>query len=178
MFGWVVALACYQPFWSLFGRQYLAYDTSYTWGAWLWNMPVLYVIWGTGILGFTAIYVWSTAIFGARFSNLTHRGIITNGPYRWTKHPAYIAKNLSYWMIAVPFMAQGTADEALRHCLLLLGVNGLYTLRAKTEEWHLSRDSDYVAYAVWIKDHGLFRWVRHVPVLCLLAYRVPKPMAA
>lgn len=38
-----------------------------------------------------AIYAWATIMFGGRFSNLTHRGIITNGPYPWTKHPAYRA---------------------------------------------------------------------------------------
>ena len=117
-------------------------------------------------------------IFGARFSNLTHRGIITNGPYRWTKHPAYVVKNLSWWMISVPFMAQGAPDEVLRHCLLLLGLNGIYALRAKTEEWHLSRDADYVAYALWLEAHGMFRWIRHLPVLCHLAYRAPKPSLA
>ena len=160
MTGWVVALVCYEPFWSLIGRQYLAYDTPLKWGGWLWEMPILYGLWGSAILVLTAIYVWATVIFGARFSNLTHRGIITNGPYRYTKHPAYIAKNLSWWMISVPFMASGTPDVALRHCLLLLGLNLVYWLRAKTEEWHLSRDPDYVAYARWIEMHGIFRFIR------------------
>jgi hypothetical protein len=54
---------------------------------------------------FSIIYVWSTAVFGLRFSDLTHRGIITNGPYRWVKRPAFLTKNLSWWMISVPFIA-------------------------------------------------------------------------
>ena len=165
MLGWVVALVCYEPFWSLIGRQYLAYDGDYKWGAWLWNTPTLYSIWGSAILLLVGIYVWATISFGARFSNLTHRGIITNGPYAWTKHPAYVAKNLSWWLISIPFVVHGAADETLRHCVLLLGLNGIYLLRAKTEERHLSRDPDYVAYAQWIKAHGMFRWVRHVPLL-------------
>lgn len=173
MLGWAVALVCYEPFWSLFGRQYLPYDTGYAWGAWLWNTPVLYGIWGTAILVLTAIYVWATVTFGARFSNLTHRGILTNGPYRWTKHPAYISKNLSWWMISIPFMAQGTPDETLRHCLLLLGLNAIYAMRAKTEEWHLSRDPDYVRYALWIEENGMFRWIRHLPVVRYFTYRGP-----
>lgn len=171
--GWMVALACYEPFWSLIGRQYLSYETGYMWGAWLWNTPLLYGMWGTLILLLTAIYVWATVIFGARFSNLTHRGIITNGPYRWTKHPAYVTKNLSWWMIAIPFMAQGAAGETLRHCLLLLGLNLIYVMRAKTEEWHLSRDPDYVAYALWVERHGMFRFVKTLPVLRYLSYRAP-----
>lgn len=160
LLGWAAALACYEPFWSLFGRQYLAYDSGVTWGRWLWDYPLAYGVWGGMILVLVAIYVWATVIFGARFSNLTHRGIITNGPYRWTKHPAYIAKNLSWWLISAPFLSQGGPGEALRHCLLLLGLNGLYLLRARTEEWHLSRDPDYRRYAQWIDRHGLFRWAR------------------
>jgi protein-S-isoprenylcysteine O-methyltransferase Ste14 len=173
MLGWAVALMCYQPFWSLIGQQYFSYETGYPWGAWLWDTPVIYGIWGTTILVLVSIYVWATVIFGARFSNLTHRGIITNGPYRWTKHPAYVSKNLSWWLLSVPFVVQSTTAEALRHCLLLAGLNFIYLMRAKTEEWHLSRDPDYVAYALWMEEHSLFRFVRRVPVLRLLAFRVP-----
>lgn len=173
MLGWAVALMCYEPFWSMVGRQYLAYESNFKWGAWLWDTPVLYGIWGSGILLLVIIYVWATVAFGARFSNLTHRGIITNGPYRWTKHPAYVAKNLSWWMISIPFMAQGSPAEALRHCLLLLALNGIYVLRAKTEEWHLSRDPVYVDYARWVEEHGMFRFIRHLPLLSCLTYRVP-----
>ena len=177
MFGWIAALVCYEPFWSLIGRQYLAYDTGRPWGAWLWNTPIAYGLWGGTILALIAIYVWATVIFGARFSNLTHRGIITNGPYRWTKHPAYVAKNLSWWLLAVPFVAQMPIDETLRHCLLLAALNLVYLARAKTEERHLSRDPDYVAYAQWMDEHSLFRFVRHVPVLRLLRYRPPATAA-
>jgi protein-S-isoprenylcysteine O-methyltransferase Ste14 len=178
MLGWGVALLCYEPFWSLIGRQYLSYETSFRWGAWLWNTPLLYGLWGGTILLLTALYVFATVVFGARFSNLTHRGIITNGPYRWTKHPAYVAKNLSWWMISIPFMAQGTPDEALRHCLLLLVLNGIYILRAKTEEAHLSADPDYVQYAQWMQEHSIFRFVQHLPLLRYLSYRVPEKIQA
>ena len=34
MFGWVTALVCYQPFWSLISSQYIDYDTGLSWGAW------------------------------------------------------------------------------------------------------------------------------------------------
>lgn len=68
-------------------------------------------------------------------------------------------------MISIPFMASGTPDVALRHCLLLLGLNLIYLLRAKTEEWHLAQDPDYAAYALWMEQHGMFRWVRYIPVL-------------
>src|SRR6266496_1183178 len=171
MLGWVVTLACYEPFWSLVGRHYLVFDTGYPWDAWLSNKPVLYGIWATGILILVAIFAWSTVIFGARFSNLTHRGIITNGPYRWTKHPAYLVKNIGYWMLAVSFMPRGSLGETLSRCLLLLGLNFIYFMRAKTEEWHLSRDPEYVRYALWINEHGMFRFFKRLPVLRHFAYR-------
>ena len=173
MLGWTVALVCYQPFWSLIGRNYLAYDSGYTWGTWLVSTPAVQAIWGACILGLTATYAWATIVFGARFSNLTHRGIITSGPYRYTKHPAYLAKNLSWWMISVPFILNGSAAETLRHCLLLVGLNLIYLMRAKTEEWHLSRDPDYVRYAQWMEEHGSLRFLRRVPVLRHACYRAP-----
>ncbi|HLW92276.1 MAG TPA: isoprenylcysteine carboxylmethyltransferase family protein [Roseiarcus sp.] len=153
--GWVAALVCYEPFWSLVGANYLAYDPGRPWGAIFGGNSVLYALWGSAILASIAVYVWATVIFGCRFSNLTHRGIITNGPYRFTKHPAYICKNLSFWMISLPFLSGGLA-QALRHALLLLLLNGVYFLRAWTEERHLSTDPTYRAYAQWIAKNGLF----------------------
>ena len=117
--------------------------------------------------------MWATVIFGARFSNLTHRGIITNGPYRFTKHPAYLAKNLTWWMIAVPFLPVDNWSDTLPRCAMLLGVNLIYYMRAKTEEWHLARDADYVRYALWIEKHGLFRFLRRVPVVRRLGFHAP-----
>ena len=82
-----MALTCYEPFWSLIGKQYLSYETDYKWGAWLNDRPIIYL------------------------------------------------------------------------------------LLPKTEEWHLSRDADYVRYAMWIYQHGLFRFLRRLPVLNRLAFR-------
>ena len=160
LLGWLVALICYQPFFALIGGQYLAYGSGYDWITWLDYAPYsFYCAWGLTILGLTIIYTWATAMFGGRFSNLTNRGIITNGPYRWTKHPAYISKNLSWWLISIPFVVQESLENSLRHSLLLLGVNGIYWLRAKTEERHLSKDPTYRQYAEWINLYGIFRWL-------------------
>lgn len=164
--GWGVALISYQPFWSMFSGNYLKYDSGPAWGYWFWNTPAMYGIWGTLILLLIAIYVWASIPFGIRFSNLTHRGILTNGPYRFTKHPAYISKNLSWWLISMPFMVSASGSEALRHSLLLLLVNFVYFMRARTEERHLSWDPDYVAYASYIEQSGLFARIGHwFPVL-------------
>ncbi|ALE58175.1 isoprenylcysteine carboxylmethyltransferase family protein [Paraburkholderia sp. RL17-368-BIF-A] len=154
--GWLVALICYQPFWSLISSQYIRYEGSMFWDNWLISMPVLRIVWGSVIVALLLCYACATMSFGLRFSNLTNRGIITSGPYRLTKHPAYIAKNLSYWMVSVPFIEPLGWQVALMHCAALVAVNLLYFVRAKTEEKHLMNDPDYRAYAEWIARNGLF----------------------
>lgn len=158
--GWVVALVCYDPFWGTLYDRYFRYDSDVAWGDWLAGHEGLRVAWGVTILALISIYAWASVTFGLRFSNLTRRGILTNGPYRFTKHPAYVAKNLAWWFVSIPFAVEGTWDERLRLCLLMLGVNLVYFLRAKTEERHLSCDPTYVEYARWIDEHGIFRWLR------------------
>jgi protein-S-isoprenylcysteine O-methyltransferase Ste14 len=157
MIGWAVALSCYPPFSNLLFDRYLEYDDETTWGSWLSGFPLLQMAWGAAVIALLAVYAWSSVAFGCRFSNLTHRGIVTHGPYRWSKHPAYISKNLSWWLVSVPFVSDAGVTEAIRHCLLLLGVNAIYYARARTEEWHLSRDPVYVDYALWIERRGLLR---------------------
>ena len=71
----------------------------------------------------------------------------------------------------MPFLPAHGWEEAVRQSLMLLIVNMLYFLRARTEERHLSRDPDYVRYACWMNAHGMFcgltRW------LPFLVYRPP-----
>ncbi len=165
MLGWVVALAVYYPFWDTVRDAFFAYDDDLYWGGLLRGEPLLYAGWGGLIIAFMTVHALTTVSFGLRFSNLTHRGIITDGPFRFTKHPHYITKNLSWWMISLPFIA-ATPGQAVQNSLLLLGVNFIYFMRAWTEERHLSRDPDYVAYALWIEEHGLFRGLgRLLPAL-------------
>jgi protein-S-isoprenylcysteine O-methyltransferase Ste14 len=172
MFGWGVALFCYPPFFNgLFERQYVSYGTGYEFDAWLAPHLTIRWIWAGAILLLVGIYVSATIIFGVRFSNLTHRGILTNGPYRFTKHPAYVSKNISWWLVSVPFLPRLAPSEVFRHCLLLGCVNMIYFLRAKTEERHLSRDPTYVAYAMFMNEHSMFAFVgRWFP---LLRYKPP-----
>ena len=171
LFGWLVALLCYQPFFSVIGAYYLHYDDDLYWDNWLLPFPILRGIWATVIIVLLFVYGFSTVSFGLRFSNLTYRGIITSGPYRYSRHPAYLSKNLSWWLISVPWVSNQSWDAALRNCLALGLINLVYFLRARTEERHLSRDPDYVAYALWINEHGLLS--RLGRVLPFLRYRPP-----
>ena len=167
LFGWLVTLVCYEPIWSLINAAYLNYESGRSWAQLLEGHPSIAWLWGGAIIGLLAVYSWATVVFGLRFSNLTHRGIITNGPYRWLRHPAYVCKCLSWWLIAVPFIPNhGDILEAFRLSALLLVVNGIYVLRAWTEEIHLRRDPAYVRYAEWIDQHGLVAQLRRrLPVV-------------
>ncbi|MEQ1570188.1 MAG: DUF1295 domain-containing protein, partial [Myxococcota bacterium] len=162
MRGWVVALVCYQPFFDLVSRQYLKYEGGFFWGNWLDPYPPVKWAWGAVILALLFVFVGSTVAFGLRFSNLTHRGVVTTGFYRWTRHPAYVSKCASYWLIFVPFVPRGSAYEVVRDCTWLGALCVVYWLRAKTEERHLSRDPAYVAYATAMNDRSVFaplgRW--------------------
>ena len=154
--AWIAALACYPPFVLTQNGGPLHYrNGTQDWMVWLDSQPVLLVIWGSGVLALAMLYAWATVVFGIRFSNLTHRGIITNGPYRFFKHPAYLSKNIMWWMAYMPFLTTTTPSDALRNCVLLLLVNGIYFTRAKTEEQHLMHDQKYRDYALWIRENGL-----------------------
>jgi isoprenylcysteine carboxyl methyltransferase (ICMT) family protein YpbQ len=162
LLGWAVTIFCYRPFFSrLVAPAYLNFQASNNWETALSGYPLLAGIWLLLISGTFIVHLATQASFGLRFSNLTNRGIITNGPYRFTKHPGYIAKNVGWWLTFVPFIPVAEWTDALRLCCMMLLLNGLYYLRAKTEERHLMRDPTYVAYAAWIDEHGVFRaWWR------------------
>jgi protein-S-isoprenylcysteine O-methyltransferase Ste14 len=138
MSGWVVALLCYPPLNTGFTAQFISYgglDTHlivkdpYYLTAILILLFILY-----------SIYVWATITLGFKFSNLTNRGIVTSGPYKYVRHPAYIAKNLSWWIDNTYVLTNIWAIVAMSLW------NSIYILRALTEERHLKKDSEYGQY--------------------------------
>jgi protein-S-isoprenylcysteine O-methyltransferase Ste14 len=155
--GWAAALICYPPFILMNPGGPLDYHQgSSDWVFWLQGHPLLLGIVGAALVILTAIYAWATIAFGLRFSNLTDRGILTHGPYAFTKHPAYLSKNLFWWIAGLPFLV--TTDnpiDAIRNTALLAVVSGIYYWRAKTEEWHLGADPTYRAYADWMAKYGV-----------------------
>jgi protein-S-isoprenylcysteine O-methyltransferase Ste14 len=154
--GWLAAFACYPPFLLMGNGGPLDYRSGgEEWTVWFAGMDGLLIVWGMFIVALTFIYAWATVIFGIRFSNLTHRGIITNGPYRYVRHPAYLSKNVFWWLVHLPFLSTVDSTTALQNCALLLIVNGIYYFRAKTEELHLMDDARYRDYSAWIAKHGL-----------------------
>ena len=157
--GWIAALLCYPPFvYGFMGQNGMIqyeYQTA-GWGHWLAGHDALLWVWAAGLVGLTAIYAWATVAFGIRFSNLTYRGVLTHGPYRWTRHPAYLSKNLFWWLSAMPFLVTtGSPLEGVRNTVFLGVISAIYYWRAKTEEAHLlAEDPKYRDYHAWMVEHG------------------------
>jgi len=139
--GWVVCLMCYPPFNDIAGL-YLPLDEGTT-ALGLGNVALL------GLRGlalvFFLVYLWATLALGVRFSNLSNKGIVARGPYRWVRHPAYVCKNLAWWMEKLPTMA------GFHNVLPLLAWNLVYVLRGLTEERHLWAHPTYRAYCEQVR---------------------------
>ena len=158
--GWLAALLCYPPF--VYGVMesggLLSYESNAPgWQHWLAGHPLLLSMWGGWLVFLTGVYAWATVAFGLRFSNLTYRGVITNGPYRFTRHPAYLAKNTFWWSASLPFLVtEGGPMEAVRNLVGISLVSGIYYWRARTEEAHLLReDAKYREYHAWMAENGI-----------------------
>lgn len=166
--GWISALICYPPFILMNPGGPLDYHPgtagASAWVHWLDGHPFLLTFLGAFLVFLTAVYAWATVAFGIRFSNLTHRGILTHGPYAWTKHPAYVSKNLFWWLAVMPFCATtGSLSDMLRNSFILAIIAGIYYWRARTEEKHLSADPAYRAYAEWMERNApLPRLIRKI----------------
>jgi hypothetical protein len=166
LLGWVAALSCYPPFTIMGNGMALDYRQTPEWFFWFSELPVAATLWGLLIVLLALVYAWSTMVFGLRFSNLTHRGILTHGPYALTKHPAYLTKVLFWWMVHMPFLNPNSGWEALRNTLLLAFISWVYWLRAKTEEQHLRADPTYSEYeTAMARRHRRWLGRRHQSLL-------------
>lgn len=144
--GWAAALSCYPPYNNVLGT-YLPLQN----GASHFGENTMLVLRAATVFLFF-IYATATVAFGFKFSNLTNRGVVSRGPYRLVRHPAYLTKCLAWWLEHLPTI---TLTKAFFLSLLC----GVYALRAWTEERHLSRDPDYRAYkkkVPWIFIPGVY----------------------
>jgi hypothetical protein len=140
--GWAVALLCYPPINNITANfiPALYHDHPQT-----GNDYLTFALRITMIL-FLFIYTAASVNLGWKCSNLTNRGIVSHGVYAVIRHPAYIAKNLFWWLSLLPIMID--KPEAI---LYMTGWSFLYFLRAITEERHLRQDPDYIAYCKKVK---------------------------
>ncbi|MEZ0241870.1 MAG: isoprenylcysteine carboxylmethyltransferase family protein, partial [Sphingomonas sp.] len=155
--GWMAALICYPPFLLMGDGGPLDYHPGTAdWTYWFANHPWVLASLGAVLVALTGFYAWATVAFGMRFSNLTHRGVLTHGPYAFTRHPAYLAKNTFWWLSTIPMLATtGEWTDAARNTFIMALVTGVYYWRAKTEERHLREDPAYQEYDAWMERNGL-----------------------
>lgn len=146
--GWIAALACYPPYNSITGIYLPFGNSEHPWIDNPWIILGLRAL----MVAFFVVYAAATVSFGAKFSNLTNRGIISRGPYAVIRHPAYTCKCIAWWLENLPTLTGQTAVSLACLC-------GIYALRAWTEERHLAKDPEYRVYQKkvrWVAIPGLF----------------------
>lgn len=159
--GWVVCIACYGPIFTHWPAFEAVVLTEISWPSSLVPGPVTIPA-TVAMLVLLALYVSASVHFGLRFSNLANRGVLTAGPYRLMKHPAYFAHVANAWIIALVLMPAAGIDLGPSQWLVPLAFTGLYWARARTEEMHMREDPIYVGYADWISRYGLLGRLKRV----------------
>jgi isoprenylcysteine carboxyl methyltransferase (ICMT) family protein YpbQ len=163
LLGWIVCIACYGPVimhWPAFEavvRQEIA------WPATLTASPLV-LAGAAALLALLVLYVWASVSFGLRFSNLSNRGLVAHGPYRWMKHPAYFAHASNAWILCLVLIPAAGVDLGLSQWLVPVAFTILYRLRSVTEEHHMSEDPAYRDYAAWIARHGALALIKRMVV--------------
>lgn len=158
--GWIFALLCYPPLvWIM--RQVNDQQDNLIWQDIIPQDSVFYWLFLLAINVSWIVYWLATFEFGMTFSNLSWRRLIDTGVYRYTKHPAYIAKNIYWWLYTLPFMGVAFASvQWWQNILGLTFVSLIYYGRAKSEERHLQKFVEYRQYCDQIDQTGIFRWLK------------------
>lgn len=156
-FGWFICLACYPPFNTVTSRVFEWQSSDFP----QFGNDTAHFAFNVIVLAALAVYSWASIALGLKASNLTNRGIVNRGPYALVRHPAYAAKNLAWWLGALPAL-HALFDDGEWHrlgyaLLALAGWTTIYALRALTEERHLLMGEN--GYAEYM---GRVRW-RFIP---------------
>ena len=149
--GWAAALMCYAPFSALTYALLDAPREEFPQFA----DPTVHVVMNVMVLLLLALYTSASLALGLKASNLTHRGIVSRGPYAFVRHPAYVCKNVAWWIGSIPAVDAAFNESTftgLQVSVSVVAVTALYVLRALTEEDHLrSVDGEYAAYATKVR---------------------------
>ena len=135
IFSWIITLACYPPFNDVTSKVF----------PWVANENILLTSTLTNyflliaIIILFGIYLSATISLGSKCSNLTNRGTVSRGPYKYVRHPAYASKILAWWMMTLPVMNLFVFFNMSMWTLI-------YIVRAIKEEDHLLQDAQYQSY--------------------------------
>ena len=137
--GWFVCLICYPPL------NYYAFTiVDFEQTAFSISIPEqLEIILTTLITFLWLVFVIASFNLGFKASNLTYRGIVDTGLYKYCRHPAYSSK-MMIWLIQALFFGMYYTSFFIALCVV-------YMLRAYTEESHLSKNQDYRDYMKKVK---------------------------
>ncbi len=175
-FAWAINLSCYPPINNaLFGgwvRYVPASETDAIYNgtpAWAYHTlsePIILFIVAGVIIFMAIIHLWGEAIVGIRAANISMRGIITTGPFAFTRHPIYVSKCFQWAFLYFPVLNAVGVVNPIQSGILFLLVCAIYVGRALGEERLLSTDQNYVTYALYMDTHSLFAWVgRWFPIM-------------
>jgi protein-S-isoprenylcysteine O-methyltransferase Ste14 len=133
--SWLFTLACYPPlnavtteFFPWVANENNLMISNYT------NYFLLSLI----IILF-GIYLSATISLGSKCSNLTNRGTVSRGPYKFIRHPAYTTKIIAWWLMTLPVMNLFIFFNMMMWTII-------YIVRAIKEEDHLLQDQEYKNY--------------------------------
>ncbi len=113
-------------------------------------------VWPLATLGLvfagSALACWALGSLGASFGVLpARRDLVTSGPYRFVRHPAYLGELLVLTGLALPL-------GWVRGGLLVVAGLGTFALRIRAEETVLQGDPGYASYATRVRGRLLPRW--------------------
>jgi protein-S-isoprenylcysteine O-methyltransferase Ste14 len=151
-FGWAICILCYPPFNNLTSTFFEWQSSDFP----HFESNGFHYVANVCLLAALGLYSWASVALGLKASNLTNRGIISHGPYAWVRHPAYAAKNLAWWIGALPMLLAelNRLDfrEVAYSLFALCAWTTIYALRAITEERHLRMaNNGYAEYAQRVK---------------------------
>lgn len=146
MLWWVVAIVCYPPFnWAIdnfiwwYSSDFPRFENIY-----------LHIFLNIVLLISFAIYSRASISLWLKASNLTNRWIIEKWPYKYVRHPAYISKNIAWFIWAIPLIILNIKNLDFFNLIIIFlslwAWMSIYYMRAITEERHLEMDKDYVEY--------------------------------
>lgn len=152
VFSWFFTLICYPPLVWL-GNYVNDRQEMYVWHD---VIPSSFMPFYATLLGVLwVLYLLASVEFGTNFANLSYRRLIYRGVYAYTKHPAYLFKNLYWWLHILPFLsASWFGVQWWQNVLGLAGVSFVYFMRAKYEERFCMQFEEYRTYANYINQNG------------------------